>query len=50
MDWKSDSLRDVGSGGAIKEPELDEENGFCREIMILNVLRINKAVAQTRVH
>ena len=49
-DWKGDSLRDVGSGGAVKELELDRGNGFCREVMILNIFRINKAVARTRVH
>ncbi len=50
MDWKGNGLRNVRSGGAVKESKLNRRNRFGRKIVILNVLGVNKTVARTGVN
>ncbi len=50
MDWKSDGLRDMRSGGAIKEPKLNRRDRFGWKVVVLNVFGVYKTMARTRVN
>ena len=50
MDWKSNGLGDMRSSGAIKEPKLNRRNRFGREVVVLNVLGVDKTITRTRVN
>ncbi len=49
-DWKSDGLGDMRFGRAIKEPKLNRRDRFCRKVVVLNILGVNKTMARTRVN
>ncbi len=49
-DWKGNGLRDIRSGGAVKEPKLNRGNRFGRKVVILNVFRVDKTMARTGVN
>ncbi len=49
-DWKGNGLRDMRSGGAIKELKLNRRNRFGRKVVILNIFRVNKTMARTGVN
>ncbi len=38
------------SGRAIKEPKLNRRKRFCRKVVILNILGVNKTMARTGVY
>ncbi len=40
-DWKSNGLKDMRSGEAIKELNLNRRNRFGKKVVVLNVLGVN---------
>ncbi len=50
MDRKGDGLRNVRSGGAIKQPKLNRRNRFGGKVVILNVFGVDKTMARTGVN
>ncbi len=50
MDWKGNRLRNVRSGGAVKEPKLNRRNRFGGKVVILNIFGVNETMARTRVN
>ncbi len=49
-DWKGNGLRNVRSGGAVKEPKLNRRNRFGKKVVILNVFRVDETMAGTGVN
>ena len=49
-DWKGNGLRNVRSGGAVKELKLNRENRFGGKVVILNVFGVDETMARTRVN
>ncbi len=50
MDWKGNGLRNVRSGGAVKEPKLNRRNRFGRKVVILNIFGVDETMARTGVN
>ena len=43
-------MRNVRSGGAVKEPKLNRRNRFGGKVVILNVFGVNETIARTGVN
>ncbi len=43
-------MRNVRSGGAVKEPKLNRMDGFGRKVAILNVFSVHETMARTGVN
>ena len=43
-------MGNMRSGGAVKEPKLDRRYRFGRKVVVLNVFRVDKTMARTRVN
>ncbi len=50
MDWKGNRLRDMRSGGAVKELKLNRRYRFGGKVVVLNVFRVDKTMARTGVN
>ncbi len=48
--WKSNGLRNMRSGRAIKELKLNRRDRFDRKVVILNVFGVDETMAGTRIN